>query len=76
MRAYPRAITQSSPPLTRFRARYNAVDPVLQLLLQFTMGMPERPKVYIARCPARNPIRCDHRETRCDRKHEPQVGSP
>lgn len=41
-----------SPPRTSCRAMKSAVEPVEQLLLTFTMGMPVRPKLwYMALCP-------------------------
>jgi hypothetical protein len=40
----PIARVQSArPPLIAWRARYSAVDPVEQLLLTLTTGMPVRP---------------------------------
>jgi hypothetical protein len=40
----PSAIAHSTAPLsTACRARYNAVDPVAQLLLTLMTGMPVRP---------------------------------
>ena len=40
----PSASAQSArPPLTAWRARYSAVEPVEQLLLTLTTGMPVRP---------------------------------
>ena len=40
----PTASAQSTrPPLTAWRARYNALEPVEQLLLTLTTGMPVRP---------------------------------
>ena len=40
----PTAIAQSAmPPLTAWRARKSALEPVEQLLLTLTTGMPVRP---------------------------------
>ena len=48
----PTASTQSeSPPATACRARNSAVEPVEQLLLTLTTGMPDRPTSYSVRCP-------------------------
>jgi hypothetical protein len=48
----PSAIVQSaSPPLMARAARYSAVDPVEQLLLTLTTGMPVMPNSYTARWP-------------------------
>jgi hypothetical protein len=45
----PRANTQLHAPLSiTFFAKNNAVDPVEQLLLTFTIGMPVRPNSYTA----------------------------
>jgi hypothetical protein len=49
----PSASTQSAAPLaTAWRARNSAVEPVEQLLLTLTTGMPVMPTSYSARWPA------------------------
>jgi hypothetical protein len=48
----PIASAQSaSPPLTAWRARNSADEPVEQLLLTLTTGIPVRPSWYSARWP-------------------------
>ena len=49
----PSASAQSArPPSTKLFARYSAEEPVAQLLLTFTTGMPVTPISYSARWPA------------------------
>jgi hypothetical protein len=49
----PSASAQSTAPLaTAWRARNSAVEPVEQLLLTLTTGMPVMPTSYSARWPA------------------------
>jgi hypothetical protein len=43
--------TSTEPPLTAWRARNSALEPVEQLLLTLTTGMPVRPRPYTERCP-------------------------
>ena len=39
------------PPLTAWRASHSALEPVEQLLLTLTTGIPVSPSPYTARCP-------------------------
>ena len=48
----PIASAQSTrPPLIAWRASISALEPVEQLLLTFSTGIPVRPSSYTARCP-------------------------
>ena len=52
--ALPSAISSDwylRPPAIIWRARYSAVEPLEQLLLQLMMGIPVMPSSYSARLP-------------------------